>query len=102
MAATSPVAAATSAGTCLRECERHTLQSTCAHSACLRVRAHLCTSPAVLRTVVNRPQTGPKLGPSAVGQRPALIHDRRSSWPHRVHLAISHGPERSLWTMEGE
>ena len=54
MVATSPVAAATSVGTCLRECERHTLQSTRAHSAgrahaCLRVRAH--TFVRRLRTV---------------------------------------------------
>ena len=71
-------------------------------AACSRNVCLLRTFARRLRTVVNRPQTGPKLGPSAVGQRPALIHDWRSSGPHRVHLAISHGPEHSSWTMEGE
>ena len=94
MAVTSVIAAAISVGTCLRERERHTLQSIRAHGAGSGARMFEgeCTFARRLRTVVNRPQTGLKLGPSAVGQRPALIHNWRSSGPHGVNLTISHGP----------
>ena len=49
-----------------------------------------------LRTVVDRPQTGLMIGPSAVGQRPRTIHEQPSPGPFGVNLGTAGvSPERA-------
>ena len=42
-----------------------------------------------LRMVIDRPQTGPKVGPSAVGQRPRTIEDQPSPGAFVLNLATA-------------